>query len=114
MGLLGLRRGVRSDCSKWLTTVFLTVASTPSSMGRRGVAACLHRACGRTFGGITGFDYHLRWLDSPPWVECLNPADLGLSEVNGVWVRPAPKVNTPEWGHRPKSATPVSEERHCG
>jgi len=56
------------------------------------VARCTHRTCGRTFGGLTGFDRHLRWLDIAPWLECLDPTEVGLSEADGVWVRPGPPV----------------------
>ena len=93
MGLLGLRRGVRSDCSKWLTTVFPTVASTPSSMGRRTVAVCHHRACGRTFSGLAAFDAHLSLLRSAPWSVCVDPATLNtpLRHVEGVWRLPTPE-----------------------
>jgi hypothetical protein len=62
------------------------------------VARCYHRVCGRTFGGVTGFDFHLRLLQVPPWVECVNPADVGLTEVDGVWVRAVPPVGTPSGG----------------
>ena len=60
------------------------------------VARCYHRPCGRTFGGVTGFDWHIRLLDGPPWVECLNPASVGLQEVDGVWVRRPPALGDAE------------------
>lgn len=38
--------------------------------------------CHRTFGGVTGFDAHRK--DG----HCLNPADLGYVERDGVWRLP--------------------------
>jgi hypothetical protein len=51
------------------------------------MARCHHRQCGRDFGGVTGFDRHIRLLDGPPWVECVDPASVGLIlRADGVWI----------------------------
>lgn len=71
------------------------------------MARCYHRACGRTFGGVGGFDRHIRLLSEPPWVVCLDPKAVGLNEVDGIWVRQAGKVITPENGEVVLEATPV-------
>jgi len=76
-----------------VATGTLTATFTASSTGRRTVARCYHGQCGRTFGGEKGFDLHLRLLDVPPWVVCLDPAEVGLTEVDGVWVRRAPALS---------------------
>lgn len=39
-------------------------------------------SCHLTFGGVTGFDTHRK--DG----HCLNPADLGYAERDGVWRQP--------------------------
>jgi hypothetical protein len=57
------------------------------------VARCHHRLCGRDFGGVTGFDRHIRLLDGPPWVECVDPATIGMVLTGGVWVRPSPDTS---------------------
>jgi hypothetical protein len=51
------------------------------------MAACLHRACGAEFSGLTAFDRHLRWHREPPWVSCLPPDQVGLvwSEARQAW-----------------------------
>lgn len=49
------------------------------------MAACLCRNCGERFGGVAGFDRHLRMLDRAPWTACMPPADLGLKQSEGVW-----------------------------
>lgn len=56
------------------------------------MAESLCRMCGRRFGGTAGFDWHLRYLEVAPWVECRDPADIaGLSDRgDGVWVRATP------------------------
>ncbi len=77
------------------------------------MARSYHRQCGRTFGGMTGFDWHLKWLDSAPWVECVDPATVGLTEVDGVWVRKAPDASVRERGERRLEATPVTSEVGC-
>ena len=47
----------------------------------------LHRQCGRTFGGVAGFDRHIRLLDRAPWVECRDPAECGLIQrPDAVWI----------------------------
>lgn len=56
------------------------------------MAECMHRRCGRRFGGVAGFDRHLRTLDAPPWVECVEPASVGLRESGGVWRQPTPEI----------------------
>jgi hypothetical protein len=43
--------------------------------------------CGQTFGGVGGFDTHLRLLDGHPWTECVDPASVGMTLKDGVWVR---------------------------
>ena len=55
------------------------------------MAACFHNLCGRTFGGLFGFDRHIRLLDAYPWLECRDPAAVGMVPVDGVWVRESPK-----------------------
>ena len=57
------------------------------------MAEVVHRLCGQRFGGATGFDWHLRYIDRHPWIECRNPADIGLIQrADGVWVRATPPV----------------------
>ena len=56
------------------------------------MAACLCRTCGERFGGVTGFDRHLRLLDRPPWTACMPPANQGLKLVAGVWRQDAPHL----------------------
>ena len=59
------------------------------------MAACYHRECGRTFGGLSGFDRHLVWSDTPPFVSCTDPSRRGMVLTpDGMWVRPAPAVGT--------------------
>ena len=49
------------------------------------MARCYHRQCGRTFGGVTAFERHLRLLKGHPWTECLSPVEVGLVDRDGVW-----------------------------
>ena len=56
------------------------------------MARCYHRPCGRTFAGLSGFDHHLRWLRRDPWVECVDPADRGMTIQDGVWFKQAPSL----------------------
>jgi hypothetical protein len=65
------------------------------------VARCYHRVCGRTFGGVTAFDRHLRLLREPPWTVCIEPSKAGLRDAQGVW-----SLTTPDDGFRRLQATP--------
>jgi hypothetical protein len=44
------------------------------------------------FGGVTGFDRHLRLLPEWPWLDCAEPTSVGLMArpSDGVWVQPYP------------------------
>lgn len=42
-------------------------------------AHCAAAGCHQTFGGVHGFDKHRREGT------CLNPADLGMSSIKGIW-----------------------------
>ena len=65
------------------------------------MARCYHRQCGRTFGGLTAFDRHLRLLKDHPWTECAEPVGVGLFEREGVW-----RVAAPDDGFRRLEANP--------
>lgn len=43
-------------------------------------------ACHRTFGSVTAFDEHRRGGT------CLDPADAGMVDRDGVWRRPMPEA----------------------
>jgi len=77
---------------------FFTLAFILSSTGRRTVAGCVHRKCGRQFGGVSGYDRHLIWLAGPPWIECADPLAVGLkADDRGVWIQTyAGPKNAPE------------------
>lgn len=54
------------------------------------------RACGRAFGGLTGFEKHRTgaYTDTPPDYgrRCRSDEEMtasGYHEANGVWVKPA-------------------------
>ena len=65
------------------------------------MARCYHRQCGRTFGGVTAFDRHLRLLKDHPWTVCLDPSDVGLIDNGGVF-----SLVTPDKPFRRLEATP--------
>ena len=65
------------------------------------MARCYHRQCGRTFGGVTAFDRHLRLLKDHPWTECVPPLEVGLVDRDGVF-----SLTTPEKAFRRLEATP--------
>ena len=73
------------------------------------MARCYHRQCGRTFGGVTAFEKHLRWHKSEPWTDCVEPEGVGLVEREGVW-----GVPTPAGAFGRLEATPFSAEGHRG
>jgi hypothetical protein len=56
------------------------------------MAKCVHRVCGREFGGVTAFDRHLSWSKSVPFVTCLEPEGVGLVARDGVWGMPTPQM----------------------
>jgi hypothetical protein len=70
------------------------------------MARCYHRKCGQTFGGVTGFDYHVRLLGESPWLICLNPESVGLVLSNGAWSRPSAFAGHEEQAKSSQSATP--------
>jgi len=56
-----------------------------------GTNRCRYTACGRCYGGVGGFVMHQR-DGAAGQVVCLDPADLGLVERGGYWVRPRPEA----------------------
>jgi hypothetical protein len=71
------------------------------------VAQCHHRLCGQTFGGVTGFDRHIKLLKESPWIQCLNPTDFGMVLTDSVWRMPsvfAPRADDAKSSNR---ATPT-------
>ena len=92
-----------------------------------GTNRCRCTACGRSFGGVGGFDAHQRLHDGE--LTCLDPATLGMVERGGWWVRETPRLmngvgREPTNGamaaadaidatHRPNGPTPLGEgHRH--
>jgi hypothetical protein len=82
------------------------------------VARCEHRKCGRTFGGLQGFDRHLQWSDSPPWVVCRDPATVGLTQQpDGTWIQGRggfAGTTTPAGAHLVSEARGNIKEGHRG
>ena len=72
------------------------------------MARCYHRLCDRHFGGQTAFDRHLRLLRQPPWVVCLDPAEIGLQEGRDGWG----VATTRGTGEVPLEADPYTNGRH--
>jgi hypothetical protein len=82
------------------------------------MASCYHRKCDRTFGGLTGFDRHLQWLDGPPWIMCKDPSTVGLTlSADGTWIQGRggfAGVITPAGGQIVSKARGNMKEGHRG
>ena len=58
-----------------------------------GTSRCRCAACGRSFGGVGGFDAHQR-LTAGGGLRCLDPATVGLViSPDGWWARQAPVLH---------------------
>jgi hypothetical protein len=72
------------------------------------MARCVHRVCGREFGGVTAFDRHLKLLKAAPWIECRDPASVGMVFNGSAWSQVTAFSQSESSAKSAQSATPTA------